>query len=27
VYTGDHWLINPLARLRMWLLSILTYAY
>jgi multidrug resistance efflux pump len=27
VYTGDHLLVNPLARLYMWLLSFLTYAY
>jgi multidrug resistance efflux pump len=27
VYTGDHWLMNPLARLQMWAVSILTYAY
>jgi multidrug resistance efflux pump len=27
VYTGDHLLVNPLARLYLWLVSILTYAY
>jgi multidrug resistance efflux pump len=27
VYTGDHLLVNPLARLYLWLLSVLTYAY
>lgn len=27
VYTGSHWLMNPLARLRIWVVSILTYAY
>jgi multidrug resistance efflux pump len=27
VYTGRHWLMNPLARLRIWMVSILSYAY
>ena len=27
VYTDDNWLINTLARLQIWLNSILTYAY
>jgi len=27
VYTGDHFLFNPLARLQVWLVSLLTYAY
>ena len=27
VYTGDHFVVNPLARVYLWLLSILTYAY
>ena len=27
VYTGDHFLVNSLARFYLWLLSILTYAY
>jgi multidrug resistance efflux pump len=27
VYTGDHLLVNPLARFYLWLVSILTYAY
>lgn len=27
VYTGEHWLFNPLAGLHIWLVSILTYAY
>jgi hypothetical protein len=27
VYTGDHFVVNPLARFYLWLLSILTYAY
>ena len=27
VYTGEHWLVDPLARLRMWLVSKLSYAY
>jgi len=27
VYTGEHWLVNPLASLWIWLVSILTYAY
>ena len=27
VYTGDHLLVNPLARFYMWLVSVLTYAY
>lgn len=27
VYTGDHWLSNPLASFWIWLVSILTYAY
>ena len=27
VYTGEHWLMNPLARLQIWAVSLLTYAY
>jgi len=27
IYTGQHWLVNPLAGLWIWLVSILTYAY
>ena len=27
VYTGDNWLMNPLARLQIWAVSLLTYAY
>jgi multidrug resistance efflux pump len=27
VYTGDHLLVNPLARFYLWMVSILTYAY
>jgi multidrug resistance efflux pump len=27
IYTGSHWIVNPLAGLWIWLVSILTYAY
>jgi multidrug resistance efflux pump len=27
VYTGEHWLANPLAAVHIWLVSKLTYAY
>jgi len=27
VYTGEHWLFNPLAQLQIWLVSLMTYAF